>query len=76
MSQRHVSGECNAGYREEKKIRKKENKEPNQGCGFPGMEIGQPAHLSTGQLQHPWKTPVRTLVFPCGGVTAGDRANP
>lgn len=39
MSQRHVSGECNAGFRKKKK-NKKENKELDQTCGFLGTGMG------------------------------------
>lgn len=85
MQQTKVNTSCLKGMRavsvmldsgKKKKVRKKENKEPNQGCGFPGMETGQPALPLKRSTSAPLENTSKDPGLSSWWRYTGNRANP
>lgn len=77
MSQRHVSGECNAGFRKKKKEQERKQGTrsnmwlPRDRDGVTNLVFLERLPLATLE-----NLPARTLVFPLDDVTVEERDNP
>ena len=77
VSQRHVSGECSAGFSKEGEGEGEKTR--NSIDMWPPRDRDQATNLTSWGVNFSTSgkhQPARTLVFPHDGVTVGDRANP